>query len=136
MNHLCDIWTKSELQDPVTGEMRDVWFILHSDVWCDINPLSARDFVQSKADQSGISVRVTIPWISGITEENRIIATCDCHADRVYSPAGALEDNITGSEYITLPCSYRVRTYDEDYADIVVNAAVYVVNNGIQVINV
>ncbi len=134
MNHLCDIWEKYTYQDPVTGEVRDSWIVLHEDVYCDIKPLSARQFVQSKADQTDISTRITIPFISGITEEMRIIGTCDCHADRVYSPKGVLEDHITGSEYLTLPCSYKVRDFDP-IDIIVVSGGINVVNSGEQVIS-
>lgn len=108
MNHLCNIEQVTETQNTETGETTDTWSVLHSGVPCKIEALSVKDFIQSQAHQSEVTARITIPFLEGITSKMRLVATCGCHSGRIYNPAGVLEDNITGQEYITLPCSENV----------------------------
>lgn len=108
MNHLCNIQSKTITQDSVTGEITETWSNTHTGVPCDIEALSVRDFIQSRADQSEIQVRIRIPYIAGIDSTMRLVGTCGCHSGKTYNPRGVLEDNITAQEYITLPCSQGV----------------------------
>lgn len=110
MIHLCDIEENVITQDPITGEMVNDWQVLHENIFCDIVPLSVKDYIQSHADQSEISVRVKLPYLPGIDDKMRLVAKCGCHTGKIYNPAGVLEDHITGQEYLTLPCSQGVNS--------------------------
>lgn len=108
LRHVVNIQQKTETQDNVTGLTTTTWTTLHANVWCSIKPISARDFIQSAAHQSGITVRVQIPYISGLDATMRLVGVCDCHSGKVYNPAGWLEDDETGQEWLTAPCSQGV----------------------------
>lgn len=108
MIHLVNIEQKTQSQDPLTGEVTDTWATLHEGIFCDIKPLSVRDFVQSKAHQSAVTVRVVLPYLQGLDSTMRIVAQCGCHSGRIYNPEGFLEDPETGQEYLTAPCSEGV----------------------------
>lgn len=66
-------------------------------MWAAIEPLSAREFVQSAAGQSEVTARITI--------RTRDILATDRIAYRgvVYNIRGVLPDKESGLEYITLP---------------------------------
>jgi len=115
MNHLITIERRgNDTQDPESGEIIPNWEPFKENIFCDISALSAREYIQAKAVQSDISVRIKIPFIRDLEPENdiesnmRIIGVCRCHLGRIYNPKGILEDNITGQEYVTIPCSQGV----------------------------
>lgn len=108
MIHLVDIEQQIQTQDSVTGEITIAWTAFKSGVFCDIAPLSVKDFIQSQSIQSDISVRIKLPYLTGLDASMRIIGKCGCHLDKVYNPKGFLEDPDTGQEYITVPCSQGV----------------------------
>lgn len=115
MNHLVNIEQRGpDTKDPTTGAAVPNWIPFKVQVFCDIEALSAREYLQSRADQSEVSARITIPFIRGLdsvgdVEFNmRIVGVCKCHEGRIYNPKGVLEDNITSQEYVTLPCSQGV----------------------------
>lgn len=108
MIHLVDIEQKTESQNTTTGEVTDTWTVLHADIFCDIKPLSVRDFVQSRAHQSEVTVRVVLPYLPGLDATMRLVGKCGCHSGKIYNPSGFLEDDKTGQEYITAPCSEGV----------------------------
>ncbi len=83
-------------QDPVTGAMTDTWTEV-AKVWAGVEPLSAREFVQSAAGQSEVTARITI-------RTREIFATDRItHRGVVYNIRGVLPDKDSGLEYITLP---------------------------------
>lgn len=104
MNHLVNIQTKTETQNAVTGEVTDSWANTHKNVPCTIEPLSVNTFLQSRADQTETAVRITIPYIDNILPTMRLVGL-GLHAGKIYNIEGVLADNITGNEYLTLPCS-------------------------------
>lgn len=106
--HLVDIEQRTQSQDPITGAVTDTWSIFKASVLAAIEPLSVRDFMQSRSEQSEITVRIEIGYISGIDRTMRLVGKCGCHSGKIYNPAGILEDPDTGTEYITLPCSQGV----------------------------
>jgi len=108
MIHLVNIQQKTSTQDTTTGEITEAWTNLYTDIFCDIKPVSVRDFIQSQAHQSEITARIVLPFLPGLDATQRIVATCGCHAGRIYNPAGFLEDDQTGQEYMTAPCSEGV----------------------------
>lgn len=90
------------VQNPETGELRREWQLIAL-VWAAIEPLSAREFIQSGASQSQVSARITLRYRSDLKATERIV-----HGTRVYNPAGILADRDSGLEYVTLPCSEGV----------------------------
>ena len=103
LRHRITIQQPQQTQDPNTGEMITAW----SDVWTSvpaaIEPLSAREFIQSQAGQYEVKARITIRHRDGLNATMRIL-----HKSRVYNPAGFLEDKESGLEYITIPVTEGV----------------------------
>lgn len=87
------------IQDPDTGELRREWQLIAL-VWAAIEPLSAREFIQSGASQSQVSARITLRYRSDLKATQRIV-----HGGKVYNPAGILPDKESGLEYVTVPVS-------------------------------
>jgi SPP1 family predicted phage head-tail adaptor len=69
-------------------------------VWAAVEPLSVREFISASATQSAITTRITIRTLPGFTPDMRIL-----HNGTIYNPAGALADNDSGLEYMTIPCT-------------------------------
>lgn len=96
LRHRVSIERIVRTQDPDTGAITEYWVEI-ARVWAAIEPLSAREFVQSAAGQSEVTGRITI-------RSRDILAT-----DRitrpgiVYNIRGVLPDKDSGLEYITLP---------------------------------
>jgi len=91
-------------QDPVTGEIKQHWVEIAT-VWAAIEPLSAREFIRSKALQSEITARITIRYRDGMDASMRIIHVRKGRPDVVYNPHGFLPDLDSGLEYMTIPVS-------------------------------
>jgi SPP1 family predicted phage head-tail adaptor len=91
------------VQDQETGEVSEVWTLL-GECWASIEPLSAREFIQSQAIQSKVSARIIIRRQDYIpTAGMRVV-----HGVRIYNIEGVLEDKDSGLEYMTLPVSRGV----------------------------
>lgn len=92
--------------DPLRGEQGEildpVWTLLAT-VWAAIEPLSAREFVQSAAMQSQVVARITIRHRSDVNAAMRVV-----HGSKLYNIEGVLADKDSGMEYLTLPCSEGV----------------------------
>lgn len=86
-------------QSPVTGDLVNGWADV-AELWANVTDLSARDFVAAKAAQNEVTTRITIRWREGVTDRHRIL-----YRGRVYDIQGVLEDDKSGREYLTLPCS-------------------------------
>jgi len=108
--HLVDIQRATESQDAVTGELTKVWSNIYSRIPCSIEPLSARDFIESHAHQSEIKVRIEIRYLPDLDEEVRLVALSSPYTDFIYNPVAALPDKHTGLEHITFPCSENVNS--------------------------
>lgn len=108
LRHRVNIQDVTYTQNPDTGEMTPTWTTTHSTIPCGIEPLSAREFIQSKAMQSETSVRITLRHRDGLTSQQRYVGVCGCHSGRIYNPQGVLEDTKSGRHYVTVPCSEGV----------------------------
>lgn len=102
LRHRVEIQAPVNIQDPVTGGITPGWQHL-KDVWAEVYPLSAREFVAAQAGQSEISARITIRYRPDLTAKHRII-----FRGKVYNIEGVLPDPASGLEYFTLPCSQGV----------------------------
>lgn len=94
-------------QDDVTGETRQAWEEVAT-VWAAIEPLSAREFVQSQAMQSQITARIVIRYRDGLHAAMRLVHLRTGRPDVIYNPAAFLPDIDSGMEYLTAPCSQGV----------------------------
>ena len=101
LRHRVDIQDYTETQDTTTGEMVKTWGTL-AVVWAAIEPLSAKEFIASQAEQSKVSLRVTIRYRDDIKPNMRLYHAAK---DQTLKIEGVLSDKDSGLEYITLPCS-------------------------------
>jgi len=72
-------------------------------VWASVEPLSAREFIQSGQTQAAVTARITIRYRAGLLASMRLV-----HREQVYNIAGLLPDKSSGLEYITIPVSAGV----------------------------
>lgn len=72
-------------------------------VWASVEPLSAREFIQSGQTQSAVTTRITMRQRDGLLPSMRLI-----HRGEVFNIAGLLPDKVSGLEYITIPVSAGV----------------------------
>jgi SPP1 family predicted phage head-tail adaptor len=103
LRHRVDIQARTNIQDATTGEVVPTWSTVYSSVPAKIEPLSVREFMAAKADQSDITTRITIRYRTGLSAEMRIL-----HGSTIYNPAGFLPDKESGLEYLTIPCGTGV----------------------------
>ena len=86
-------------QNPTTGTITESWESA-GEVYANIAPLSAREFIAAQAVQSKVSTRITIRYRAGVTAAMRVV-----YGDRTYRIEGVLPDVKSGREWLTLPCS-------------------------------
>jgi len=91
-----------ETYDPAFGAISVEWKLL-ANVWAEVAPLSAREYIAASALDSVVTARITIRYRDDITNENRIV-----YRDKIYNIQGTLNDIYYYSDYITLPCSQDV----------------------------
>lgn len=72
-------------------------------VWASVEPLSAREFIQSSQTQSAVTARITMRHRDGLLPSMRLI-----HRGEIFNIAGLLPDKVSGLEYITIPVSAGV----------------------------
>lgn len=93
--------------DPVRGpqgEFVKEWQEVAT-VWAAIEPLSAREFMQSAAIQAQVTARIVIRYREGLNAAMRIVHIA---SGKLYNPAGFLADKDSGLEYLTIPVSEGV----------------------------
>jgi SPP1 family predicted phage head-tail adaptor len=101
------IGTDDEVIQDETGEISRAWTEVAT-VWAAIEPLSAREYIQSQTTQSQVSARVTIRYRSGLNAAMRLVHLVNGVPGRIYNPAAFLTDKDSGLEYLTMPCSEGV----------------------------
>lgn len=90
------------VQDESTGALSQEWVEVAT-VWAAIEPLSAREFIQSQATQSEVTARITIRHRDGMDPAMRLVHVRTGRPDVVYNPRGFLADRESGLEYMTIP---------------------------------
>lgn len=83
-------------QDPETGEILTPW-VLFAEVWAEVIPQSAREFLAAAAEQSEVRGRMTIRYLDGVDATMRVI-----HRGKWYAIHGVMEDKVSGIEYQTI----------------------------------
>lgn len=96
-------------QDPNTGETRQEWTTVAT-VWAAVEPVSAREFIQSQAMQSQITARIVIRYRDGLDASMRLVHVRTGRPDTVYNPHAFLADKDSGLDYLTVPCSTGLST--------------------------
>ena len=99
LRHRVDIEQPVIAQDSETGAITETWAVFAQNIPAAIEPLSARDFIQSGAAQSEITTRITVRWLEGVRPNMRVV-----DGDTRYNIRGVLPDKNSGREYLTLPC--------------------------------
>lgn len=102
LRHLVTIQEPVKTQNPGTGDVNNDWRDLVN-VFAEVTPLSAREFIAAQASQGEITTRITIRFRNGITRQHRIL-----FRGVIYNIEGVLPDAKSGREYLTLPCSEGV----------------------------
>ena len=95
------------IQDQETGEVLMAWQELAT-VWAAVEPLSAREFIQSAATQSQVTARITIRQRDDLLPSMRLVHVRSGRTDVIYNIHGVLADRESGMEYLTLPVSSGV----------------------------
>lgn len=72
-------------------------------VWASVEPLSAREFIQSGQTQAAVTARITMRYREGMLPTMRLV-----HRGEIFNIAGLLPDKVSGLEYITIPVSAGV----------------------------
>lgn len=72
-------------------------------VWASVEPLSAREFIQSGQTQAAVTARITIRYRPGLLASMRLV-----HRGQTFNIAGLLPDKASGLEYITIPVAAGV----------------------------
>lgn len=101
LRHLVEIQSLSSTIDG-NGDTVQAWTPV-AQVYAEIAPLSAREFIASQAIQSAVTTRITIRYRAGVLASMRLV-----HGDTIYNIAGVLPDPKSGREYLTLACSEGV----------------------------
>lgn len=102
LRHRVALQQPVKTQNPETGSVTNGWEKV-AELWAEVVPSSAREFVAAMAVQSQITTRITIRYRDGISGKNRIV-----YRGKIYNIEGVLPDPVSGREYLTLPCSEGV----------------------------
>lgn len=95
------------IQDPATGEVLREWVEVTT-VWAAIEPLSAKEFLQSAATQAKADARIVIRQRDDVDAAMRLVHVRLNRPDVIYNPHGFLPDKESGLEYMTAPCTRGV----------------------------
>lgn len=102
-----DLRHRVQIQQQVTtrdsdGVAQTTWEDVAT-VWGSVEPLSAREFIQSGQTQAAVTARITIRYRAGLLPSMRLL-----HRGQPFNIAGLLPDKASGLEYITIPVSAGV----------------------------
>lgn len=89
------------------GEVLREWVPV-AEVWAQVEPLSAREFIQSSTTQAQVIARVTIRFRTDIQPTDRLVHVRLNYPNVVYQIEGILPDKDSGLEYLTIPVSAGV----------------------------
>ncbi|MFJ3121045.1 phage head closure protein [Pseudomonas protegens] len=104
LRHRIDIQRPVVVRDPEDNtELAVRWETVWERCPASVEPLSAREFISAQAKQSEVTARIVVRYRPGLLPTMRIV-----HRGEIYNIAGALPDNDSGLEYLTLPVSRGV----------------------------
>ena len=99
LRHRITLQKPVKVQDPETGSVENIWQDL-AQLWAEVSPLSAREFVSARAMQNAVTTRITVRYRQDIEPKYRIL-----FRGKIFNIEGVLSDPKSGIEYLTLPCS-------------------------------
>lgn len=102
LRHRITLQKPVKVQNPETGSVENIWQDL-AQLWAEVSPLSAREFVAAQAMQNAVTTRITIRYRQDIEPKYRIL-----FRGKTFNIEGILSDPKSGLEYLTLPCSEGV----------------------------
>lgn len=85
-----------------SGDAIETWMHLR-DVWASLEPVSVRDFIASRSEQSEVTARIQIRYCDDITPSMRFT-----HRGKVYNIVGILPDKDSGLESLTFAVTQGV----------------------------
>ena len=94
LRHRVTIEQVTETRD-ADGGVVTAWAALHSKVPAEIVPLSGREFVAAQAAQAGITARLTIRYVTGITPKMRVVHGADIYNIEAVLPDPTLRRHLT-----------------------------------------
>lgn len=103
LKHYITLERPTYAQDQVTGAMEPKWEKV-AQVWADISPASAREFIAARAEQSEVLGKVVIRYRGDIDSRCRIR-----YRRRIYAILGVMPDNDSMREHMTMMVSEGVR---------------------------
>lgn len=104
LRHRLILQEQGQTQDPNTGQLVVEWREV-AKLWASVEPLSAREFIAAKTNQSQISARVVIRATEGINASQRLV---DTRTGAIYNIEGVLRDPKSGHHWMTIPVSEGV----------------------------
>jgi SPP1 family predicted phage head-tail adaptor len=102
LRHWAELQDKQDTQDPDTLEIITDWVTIAS-VWCDIQPLSAREFLAAAAEQSEVRAKIILRHRE-IKPTMRFV-----YRGKAYRVIGSMEDNESMREHVTCMVAEGVR---------------------------
>lgn len=100
--HAITIQNPLNTKDSNGEDIRD-WVTLYENVPAALRPVSVRDLIAAKANQSEIKGRFVIRNRAGLEDNQRVI-----YRGKAYDIAGWLPDPESGRDYVTAPYSEGV----------------------------
>ena len=94
LRHRVTIEQVTETRDE-WGGVEAAWGALHSAVPAEIVPLSGREFIAAQAAQAGITARMTIRYVAGITPKMRVVHGADIYNIEAVLPDPTLRRHLT-----------------------------------------
>lgn len=107
LRHVIRIERNIPAVDSAGGRI-DSWVAVARKIYASIEPLSARELIASRAEQSEVTARITIRARGGIEQGMRAIHATK-YGDVIYHIQGVVYDPESGQEWITLPVSTGIR---------------------------
>jgi len=96
LRHRVQLQQPVTTQDAATGAYITNWTTFASP-WAQIVPMSAREFMQSAANQSEVKGRIVIRYRGGVDATMRVV-----HRGKYYNIHGVIPDAESGIEHLTL----------------------------------
>lgn len=103
LRHKVQLQALTTAQNPVTGEIEHSWSTI-AELWAQVVPMSAREFVAAAAEQSEVRGRMVIRYRGEVDATMRIVFRGKWHA--IF---GVLPDAESGKEHLTLITGEGVR---------------------------
>lgn len=107
LRHRVRLQNLTTVVDPNTGYRTNEWVDdapqPPAGLPAEVVPLSGREFLAAAAQQSKVSVRITIRYRPGVNHRQRLL-----HGGQILNIEAVLPDNRSGREWLTLMCSEGV----------------------------